>query len=113
MVEYFSTDSQNQAFIPITSQLHLEHVLPQEPKEYSWDKIFQKEEIDKWTNSLANLTLLSMRKNIQALNYDFEKKKEAYQNCDNVISSFVVTQDIINEQKWDIEILEKREKIVT
>ena len=110
LVEYFSTDSQNQAFIPITSQLHLEHVLPQEPKEYAWDKIFTKDEIDKWTNSLANLTLLSMRKNIQALNYDFEKKKKAYQNSDNVISSFVITQDIINGQKWDIEILEKREK---
>ena len=51
-----------------------------------------------------------MRKNIQALNYDFEKKKKAYQNSDNVISSFVITQDIINGQKWDIEILEKREK---
>lgn len=109
LVEYFSTDSQNQAFIPITSQLHLEHVLPQEPTEYGWNKIFTKDEIDKWTNSLANLTLLSMRKNIQALNYDFEKKKEAYQS-DNVISSFVITQNIINEQKWDIEILEKREK---
>ncbi|EPC9467924.1 hypothetical protein ACR3S7_000011 [Campylobacter lari] len=31
------------------------------------------------STSLANLTLISMRKNVQALNYDFAKKKKFIQ----------------------------------
>lgn len=113
LVEYFSTDSVNPTYINIDSKLHLEHILPQEPVLYGWDKIFTEKERDVWTNSLANLTLLSMRKNIQALNYDFEKKKEIYKTSDNVVSSYTLTQDIINNySKWDIEELDKREKIL-
>jgi len=65
--------------------------LPQEPKKHGWDKIFTPDEITTWTNSLANLTLLSMKKNIQAQNYNFDKKKEAYQNKNNVETSFRIT----------------------
>jgi uncharacterized protein with ParB-like and HNH nuclease domain len=108
LIEYFSSDNSNQSYISIGSKLHLEHVLPQTPTN-DWKEIFDKESLDKWTNSLANLTLLSMRKNIQAQNYSFEKKVEAYQNKDNVVSSFLVTQDIINCEKWDVSALEKRE----
>ncbi len=108
LIEYFSSDNSNQSYISIGSKLHLEHVLPQKPTD-DWKEIFDKENLEKWTNSLANLTLLSMRKNIQAQNYSFEKKVEAYQNKDNVVSSFLVTQDIINCKKWDVSALEKRE----
>jgi len=109
LVEYFSDDNQNPTFIPINSRLHLEHILPQEPTQHGWDKIFTTEELDKWTNSLANLTLLSMRKNIQAQNFSFFKKKDAYQNKDNVETSFRITQKILNKSKWNVEELENRE----
>ena len=109
LVEYFSDDNQNPTFIPINSRLHLEHILPQEPTQHGWDKIFTTEELDKWTNSLANLTLLSMRKNIQAQNFSFLKKKDAYQNKDNVETSFRITQKILNKSKWNVEELENRE----
>jgi len=109
LIEYFSSDNSNQSYISIGSKLHLEHVLPQTPTD-DWKEIFDKENLDKWTNSLANLTLLSMRKNIQAQNYSFEKKVKAYQNKDNVVSSFLITQDIISCEKWDVFELEKREK---
>jgi hypothetical protein len=86
--------------------------LPREPKRYSWDKIFTQEEIDTWTNSLANLTLLSMKKNIQAQNYNFNEKKEVYQDKDNVETSFRITQKVLENSKWEVEELEKREEIL-
>ena len=111
LVEYFSSDDSKQSYIPIGSKLHLEHILPQNPDDESgWKSIFRPDEREKWTNSLANLTLLSMRKNIQAQNYSFDRKVEAYQNKDNVVTPFLITQYVINCPKWDIEELEKRDK---
>jgi len=112
LIEYFSNDTPNPTFIPINSKLHLEHILPQEPKKHGWDKIFTSDEIEEWTNALANLTLLSMKKNIQAQNYNFQKKKEAYQNNDNVETSFRITQKVLENDKWEMEELEKREEIL-
>ena len=51
-----------------------------------------------------------MRKNIQAHNYSYVKKMEAYQDKDNVVTPFLITQDVIKCGKWDTEELEKREK---
>ncbi len=109
LIEYFSSDNSKFTYIPIGNKLHLEHVLPQTPTK-EWKEIFNDAEIDIWQNSLANLTLLSMRKNIQAQNYSFEKKRHAYKNKDNVVSSFIITQDIIDCNKWDVPELEKRKK---
>ncbi|WP_024593604.1 MULTISPECIES: DUF262 domain-containing protein [unclassified Pseudoalteromonas] len=111
LVEYFSSDDSKQSYISIGSKLHLEHILPQNPDdEAGWKNIFSSEEREEWTNSLANLTLLSMRKNIQAHNYSYVKKVEAYQDKDNVVTPFLITQDVIKCGKWDTEELEKREK---
>jgi hypothetical protein len=109
LIEYFSSDNSKQSFIGTGNKLHLEHVLPQTPTE-EWENIFNKDEREIWTNSLANLTLLSMRKNIQAKNYSFSKKKEAYQDKDNVMTPFVITQYLLNCDKWDSDELEKRKK---
>jgi len=109
LVEYFSSDNSKQSYIPIGSKLHLEHVLPQTPNE-DWKKLFNSEEREEWTNSLANLTLLSMRKNIQAQNFSYSKKVEAYQDKDNVVSPFLITQYIIKCGKWDVAELEKRKE---
>jgi hypothetical protein len=70
--------------------------------------LFSDEESEKWTNSLANLTLLSLRKNVQAQNFSFDEKKEAYENKDNVISSFILTQNIVKESIWNVETLKRR-----
>jgi hypothetical protein len=109
LIEYFSNDNSNPTFIPINSKLHLEHILPQNPNE-DWDGIFTDDEVEIWTNSLANLTLLSMKKNIQAQNYAFEEKKEIYSNKNNVETSFRITQKILENNKWEVEELEKREE---
>ncbi len=109
LIEYFSTDDINQNYIELNRKLNVEHILPQEPKDDYWQERFDEDELYKWTNSLANLTLLSMRKNIQAANYSFAKKKEAYQNKDNVITSFLMTQEIANNDQWTVKELEERQ----
>src|SRR5574344_41315 len=114
LVEYFWTDSQNeqQSFIPLSSKLHLEHILPQTTNEF-WNNIFTIEQREIWTNSLANLVLLSLRKNIQAQNYDFNSKKEAYFNNDNVATSFHTTRDIKEICEWNEQELKlRKDKLV-
>ncbi|ECK1937988.1 HNH endonuclease, partial [Campylobacter lari] len=110
MLEYFATDNNHHKFIPLNADIQIEHVLPIKYKEYNWDKIFTEDEREDWTNALANLTLISMRKNVQALNYDFTRKKEIYANKE-VLTCYTITQDIIhNYAEWNVKSLEKREK---
>jgi uncharacterized protein with ParB-like and HNH nuclease domain len=114
LIEYFWTDSLNeqQNFIPLTNKLHLEHILPQTPSE-EWKNLFTNEQIEEWTNSLANLTLLSLRKNIQAQNYNFKIKKEAYSDKDNIVTSFHTTRDIIMCDQWNEKTLrERKERLI-
>jgi uncharacterized protein with ParB-like and HNH nuclease domain len=108
LIEYFSDDSKYPTYQPINNKLHLEHILPQTATDY-WKNIINDEDREIWTNSLANLTLLSMRKNIQAQNYSFEQKKEAYQDKDNEITSYNITQDILKYQQWTTKELKDRE----
>ncbi|EIA0045513.1 HNH endonuclease, partial [Campylobacter jejuni] len=111
MLEYFATDNNHHSFIPLDANIQIEHILPIKYKEYNWDKIFTEDEREKWTNSLANLTLISMRKNVQALNYDFARKKEIYANKDKVKTCYTITQDVIhNYNEWDVNSLERRKK---
>lgn len=123
MVEYFyyRNDDSKVDFVKLNSQLHLEHILPQtmpdkdkykQHYEY-WTNLFTKEQQEKWTNSLANLTLLRYRKNIQAKNYDFPTKKDIYRNNDNVITCFRMTEWLLNKEKWsEIELQERNEKLI-
>jgi len=109
LIEYFTDDGENPTYQPINNKLHLEHILPQTATDY-WKDIFDDENREIWTNALANLTLLSMRKNIQAQNYSFDEKKKAYQDKDNVVSSFKITQDILTYNNWTLKELEEREE---
>ena len=110
MLEYFYDDSDKRAFIEIDSKVHLEHILPKEPNHHGWDKIFTQEEIKKYTNSLANLTLLRVKKNIGALNYDFNKKKDIYRGKDKtgVVTCYNITKELLDYEKWDMKGLKDR-----
>lgn len=59
-----------------------------------------------------NLTPLSLRKNIQAQNYSFDKKKEAYGKKDNIATSFYMTQQILAETTWTPEKIRLRKAAV-
>jgi len=110
MIEYFSNDSKETTFIPLNNKIQLEHILPQKPST-NWNQ-FSKDDIETWTDSLANLTLLSMRKNIQAQNFDYQTKKEVYKDKDNVTTSFLITQKLFEFEDWTVESLQTREDML-
>ena len=90
--------------------LSIEHVLPQTPATASiWSEWFPEEEPrERWTHSLANLVLLSRRKNIQAQNFDFKRKKLEYFQREGV-ATFALTSQVLSQTEWTPDVLEKRQ----
>ncbi len=92
------------------SVISVEHVLPQSPDAGSeWVRNFpDQEERERWTHKLANLVLLSRRKNARASNYNFGRKKDEYFQQNNV-TPFVLTTQVVNESEWTPEVLRRRQ----
>ncbi len=101
--------------------LHVEHILPQNPTLSSqWAKDFSEEERERYTHSLANLTLLGGEKNPKASNLDSKDKKKIYMGEEiklnkkkpfKVMTCYKMTIDIAhNYTEWTPKSLEKREK---
>ncbi len=92
--------------------ISIEHVLPQNPQKCSqWRKWFPDDEVrDFWTHRLANLVLLSHRKNSAANNREFYDKKEKYFKTKDGISPFALTTHVIKESDWTPNVLERRQK---
>ncbi len=61
-----------------------------------------------WTHRLANLVLLSRRKNTQARNFDFERKKNQYFQKKGV-ATFAITSQVLSVSEWTPEVLEERQ----
>ncbi|UOR47746.1 DUF262 domain-containing protein [Helicobacter pylori] len=120
LVEYFMSDDPKPKRIQ-TNDFHVEHILPQKPILSSqWVKDFSEEERERYTHSLANLTLLGGNKNSQASNLDFKDKKKIYMGegirlskkkpC-GVMTCYDTTKDIAHHYtEWTPKSLEKREK---
>lgn len=86
----------------------VEHVLPQNPNSTSeWVKIFNADDRKKWTNKLANLVLLSKRKNSTASNCDFSEKKVKYFR--DRITDLARSNKILAFIEWTPELLESRQ----
>lgn len=94
------------------SNVTVEHVLPQNPASNSmWVKWFpSQEERERYVNRIGNLVLLSSGKNSQAQNYDFELKKQKYFTTKTGVSPFALTTQVLNEQEWTPEVIERRQK---
>ncbi|MFX4263146.1 DUF262 domain-containing protein [Pelotomaculum propionicicum] len=88
----------------------VEHVLPQNPKAKSqWRIDFTDEERLAWTNKLANLVLISQKKNSALGNLDFEEKKSTY--LKKRIDAFHANKVFIEKnKKWNPATLEKRQE---
>ncbi|GAA7577943.1 hypothetical protein JP0024_13600 [Helicobacter pylori] len=129
LVNYFMSDNANPAYIKMDDDLQVEHILPQNPDPSSqWVKDFSEEERELYTHSLANLTLLRVKKNTdalkkalkQALNQDFKEKKEIYMGktipLDNkktfkVMTCYDMTKnDVCRYTEWTPKSLEKRKE---
>ena len=93
------------------SDTTVEHVLPQTPDESSeWTHWFpDEEERMQWTDKLANLVLLSPRRNSRAQNYDFDRKKREYFQRDGA-TRFPITTQVANESEWTPAVLERRQR---
>ncbi len=94
------------------SVLTIEHVLPQTVAKDSvwatqWPDVMQQL---KWLHRLANLVPLTQRRNSQAQNYDFERKKKAYFGGRQGISSYVLTTQVLNTPVWTPAVVEKRQQ---
>ncbi len=121
LVEYFISDDPNPKRIQMDKNLHVEHILPQKPTLSSqWAKDFSEEERERYTHSLANLTLLGGKRNTEASNLDFKDKKKIYMGEEislskkkpfRVMTCYKMTIDIAHHYtEWTPKSLEKREK---
>ncbi len=121
LVEYFMSDDPKPKRIQMDKNLHVEHILPQKPTLSSqWAKDFNEEERERYTHSLANLTLLGGKKNTKASNLDFKDKKKIYMGEEirlnkkktfRVMTCYKMTTDIAyHYTEWTPKSLEKREK---
>ncbi|MFP6169445.1 DUF262 domain-containing protein [Helicobacter pylori] len=125
LVEYFVSDDSYPKRIQMDKNLHVEHILPQQPGSSSqWMKDFSEEERELYTHSLANLTLLGGKKNTQASNLDFKEKKEIYmghavklgkdkrgrEKPFKVMTCYKMTIDVAQCTEWTPKSLEERKE---
>lgn len=89
--------------------ISMEHVLPQQPSSNSeWLQLFSEDERDYWKHRLANLVLLSCKKNGQASNFEFARKKGEY--FQRMPTPFALTNGVMQESEWTPAVLERRQK---
>jgi len=91
------------------SLLTIEHVLPQtvtSDTEWAntWPDSAQRE---LWVHRIANLVPLTQKRNSQAQNYDFGKKKAAYFGGRQGISSYALTTQVLNTPEWTPETIQE------
>lgn len=91
--------------------LTIEHVLPQTVKPASeWEQLWPDNDLrQRWTHRLANLVPLNFRRNVQASNFDFSKKKTAYFGGKSQVSSFVLTTQVLSAPSWSPTFIKQRQ----
>lgn len=92
--------------------LTIEHVLPQTVDDDSvwaarWPEIGDRK---LWLHRLANLVPLTQRRNSQAQNYDFVRKKTAYFGGKQGVSSYALTTQVLNTADWTPAIVKQRQQ---
>lgn len=94
------------------SILTIEHVLPQtvDPESEWAMKWPDVDERQKWLHKISNLVPLNRRRNAQAQNFDFERKKSVYFTGRTNISSYVLTTQVLGKTEWTPNVVETRQK---
>ena len=107
-LEYLMGD--NTVHLSGYKNISVEHVLPQNPNVNSeWRKKFSDEDRAEWTHKLANLVLISKRKNSRLSNLDYADKKEKYLN--DRVDAFKGSKIFIESNlDWNKELLKDRQK---
>ena len=94
--------------------ISVEHVLPQRPAMGSeWEQHFPDTKARSfWVHRLANLVLLSRRKNASASNLEFDAKKERYFKAGGVCP-FAITTQVLTSPVWNVDVLQQRQDALT
>lgn len=92
--------------------LTIEHVLPQTVKPGSqWEQLWPDVEVRAhWVNRIANLVPLTRKKNSEAQNYDFARKKEVYFKGKNGTTSYPLTTQVIGVDSWTPALVRARQE---
>lgn len=92
--------------------LTIEHVLPQTVKTGSeWEIQWPDRAVrEQWLNRIANLVPLTRKKNSEARNDDFDKKKEKYFKGKNGTTTYPLTTQVLNEATWTPETVASRQE---
>ena len=92
--------------------LTIEHVLPQTVDPNSkWAEWWPTEdERDEWRHRISNLVPLSKKRNSQAQNYDFDKKKSAYFGGSENVSPYILTTQVLDTAEWTPEFLSDQQE---
>lgn len=95
-----------------TKLFTIEHVLPQNPSAGSeWFDIWtEPKDRQYWLNRIANLVPLTRQRNSAAQNYDFDTKKTKYFSTKSGTSSYQLTTQVINIDKWTPEVVKQRQE---
>lgn len=93
--------------------ISVEHVCPQTITAGSvWDNWFSdREQHDDWLHRLANLVLLSHRKNSAASNWDLERKKTKY-FVRGDRTPFTLTGEVLSVDEWTPQYLKERQRLL-
>jgi hypothetical protein len=67
---------------------------------------------EQWVHKLANLVLLTRRKNAQASNNDFKDKKGKYFTTKAGVANFALTSMVLAESVWTLETLQQRQVLL-
>ena len=123
MMEYNVTDDSKLSFIPLSKDVHLEHILPVKFEKFEEWNHFTPEIASQWLNSAGNLTLLGGAKNIEASNNPFNikmgvyKGKGKYESKNDKITAFLITQSIVQDyeketynKQWNLDAIHNRWK---
>lgn len=91
--------------------ISVEHVLPQTVQAGGqWAADFpDPAQREAWVHKLANLLLLTRRKNAQANNADFAVKKAKYFSPKGGTSNFALTNQVLAEPVWTLDVLQRRQ----
>ena len=109
LLKYEYTITDNTVHLSNYKYISVEHVLPQNPNESSeWMRVFNPDDRTEWTNKLANLVLISKKKNSKLSNLDFIEKKQRYLSSRiDIFKGSKIFMD--TNDKWDLDLLKKRQ----
>lgn len=95
-----------------TKLFTIEHVLPQNLGSGSaWFEIWpDSKDRQYWLNRIANLVPLTRQRNSAAQNFDFDTKKTKYFSTKSGTSSYQLTTQVINVDKWTPDIVKQRQE---